>query len=329
MLISVIIPCFNCERTIRKTVNSLIRQTYDNIEIILIDDGSTDNTASIIDDIKCDDVRVVAEHTSNQGVAHARNTGIDLAKGSFITFVDSDDELEPDILRQAVIAQKESSADMLIFGHADIPQKNVSSNRHNYSIDNSIDISFDQRDKKFFQTMFELERSRYLFSCWGKLIRKAWIADIRFDPDITYGEDTTWILTLLQKEGHVTAIPNVGYLYYQSSQGLLNSFSMNKSRSIVKAHQQQAKFYVWSQMSDEYRQFAQLRLTNDVFWTLQTLKTAGTSVSKQDRMQFVATLTHSSLRPIYLRNIKLAATSRILKILFILNNRLLWSWYLH
>lgn len=329
MLVSAIIPCFNCEHTIQQTVNSLLQQTYNDIEIILIDDGSTDNTASIIDGIGHRDSRVVTKHTSNRGVSHARNAGIALAKGSFITFVDSDDELEPDILRQALMAQKNSNADMIIFGHADINAESASVDRHDYSIDHTVDVSLVQRDRTFFQTMFELERSRYLFSCWGKLIRKTWIADTRFDPDITYGEDTTWILTLLQKKGHIVAIPDIGYLYHQSSRGLLNSFSMNKSKSIVKAHQQQAKFYVWNQMPDEYRQFVQLRLTNDVFWALQTLKTAGSSVSEQNRMQFVTTLTHSPLRPIYLRNIKSAATSRILKILFILNNHSLWSQYLH
>lgn len=328
MLISIIIPCFNCEQTIRRTVNSLLQQNYDNVEIILVDDGSEDNTASIIDDIGLEDTRIIVKHTSNQGVSHARNIGIDLARGSFITFVDSDDELEPNILLRAATVQKNSDADMVIFGHADIAAGKQSSDRHDYSIVNPIDLMFTQHDETFFQVMFELERSRYLFSCWGKLIRKSWIGDTRFDSDIIYGEDTTWILTLLRRAGRVVAMPDVGYLYHQSSQGLLNSFSVKKAASIVKAHQQQARFYSWSQMSDEYQRFAQLRLTNDVVWALQTAKTAPSSVSLQERMEFTRTLTRSPLRPIYMRNIKSAATSKLLKILFILDNSPLWSWYL-
>lgn len=327
-LISIIVPCFNCEHTIERTVGSLVMQAYQNIEILLIDDGSTDATSSIIDAIAEHDNRIVVQHTVNRGVSHARNYDLELAKGSFVIFVDSDDALETDILQRAAATQESFDADMVIFGHADIVQENQRINRRDYSTNNLIDLSFTQRDESFFQVMFTLENSRYLFSCWGKLIRKSWIAGIRFDPDINYGEDTTWILTLLQQEGHITALPDVGYLYYGSSQGLLNSFSKHKFSSIVKAHQQQVKFYLWKRMSDEYQQLVQLRLTNDVFWALQTLKAADDSVSSQERVQLATILTHSPLRPLYLRNIELAATSRYLKILFMIDSNLLWKLYL-
>lgn len=81
-------------------------------------------------------------------------------------------------------------------------------------------------------------------------------------------------------------------------------------------------------MSDEYQQLVQLRLTNDVFWALQTLKAADDSVSSQERVQLATILTHSPLRPLYLRNIELAATSRYLKILFMIDSNLLWKLYL-
>lgn len=327
-LISIIVPCFNCEYTIERTVNSLIAQSYRNIEILLIDDGSTDSTPSVIDAIAKHDNRISIQHTVNQGVSRARNCGLELAKGSFITFVDSDDTLETNILQCAVTAQESSDADMVIFGHADIIQENQHIDRRDYSIDDLIDLSFTQRDEAFFQVMFTLENSRYLFSCWGKLIRRSWIADVRFDPAINYGEDTTWILTLLQQKGHITALPDVGYFYCGSDQGLLNSFSKRKFSSIVKAHQQQVKFYLWNRMSDEYQKLVQLRLTNDVFWALQTLKTTDDSVSAQERMQLATVLTHSPLRPLYLRNVKSAATNRYLKILFMINNNLLWKLYL-
>lgn len=327
-LISIIVPCFNCERTIERTVNSLVTQSYRNIEILLIDDGSTDATPSIIDTIAQRDNRIAVQHTVNQGVSRARNYGLEIAKGSFITFVDSDDTLETNILQCAATTQENLDADMVIFGHADIVQEGQHIGRRDYSTNDLIDLSFTQRDEAFFQVMLTLEKSRYLFSCWGKLIRRSWIGDIRFNPAINYGEDTTWILTLLQQEGHVTALPDVGYLYYGSSQGLLNSFSKRKFSSIVKAHQQQVKFYLWNRMSDEYQQLVQLRLANDVFWALQTLKNAGDSVSSQERVQLATILTRSSLRPLYLRNVRSAATNRYIKILFILNSNLLWKLYL-
>ena len=327
MLVSIVVPCFNCEHTIQRTINSLFRQTYRNLEIILIDDGSTDKTAHIVDNLKQNDSRIVVKHIPNKGVSHARNVGINISQGSFITFVDSDDELEPNIIQQAIIAQKKIDADIVFFGHADITIKTSSTNRHDYSLVKPIDLTIAQHNETFFQTMFELERSRYLFSCWGKLIRKSWIADTRFETDINYGEDTTWILTLLKKKGRIIAIPDIGYLYHQSSQGLLNSFSPKKSESIVKAHQRQIQFYLWSQMPAEYQRFVQLRLTNDVFWALQTIKTVSVSVPLQKRMEFIKTLTDSPLRSMYLRNAKFASVGRWLKILFVINSDPLWLRY--
>ena len=96
MLISVIVPVYNVEAYLEKCVNSILHQTYENIEVILIDDGSTDNSGAICDALAADDSRIKVLHKSNGGVSSARNLGISVASGAYICFVDSDDWLDID-----------------------------------------------------------------------------------------------------------------------------------------------------------------------------------------------------------------------------------------
>lgn len=90
-LISVIVPVYNVEKYLRKCIDSILCQTYKNFEIILIDDGSSDNSGKICDEYLNRDERISVFHKKNQGLSEARNTGIKKAKGKYLTFVDSDD----------------------------------------------------------------------------------------------------------------------------------------------------------------------------------------------------------------------------------------------
>ena len=93
-LISVIIPVYNVEKYLRRCIDSVINQTYKNLEIIIVDDGSTDNSSNICDEYTNKDSRVKVVHKENGGLSSARNVGIELAKGDLIAFVDSDDYIE-------------------------------------------------------------------------------------------------------------------------------------------------------------------------------------------------------------------------------------------
>lgn len=97
-MISVIVPVYNAESTLRRCVDSILKQSYQSFEIILIDDGSEDLSGRICDDYGKKDDRIIAIHQNNQGVSVARNRGLDIAKGEFITFIDSDDYVESDYL---------------------------------------------------------------------------------------------------------------------------------------------------------------------------------------------------------------------------------------
>ena len=94
-LISVIIPVYNVEKYLNKCITSVVEQTYKNLEIIIVDDGSTDQSPEICDEWKKRDSRIQVVHSSNGGAGKARNTALDMATGDYVTFVDSDDYIAP------------------------------------------------------------------------------------------------------------------------------------------------------------------------------------------------------------------------------------------
>lgn len=113
-LISLIIPCYNAEQTLRKCLYSVIRQSYNNLEVILIDDGSTDGSAKIYEEFRLKDKRIKILKQDNAGVAKARNNGVEAATGEYICFVDSDDWVEPDYCTVLYNLLKEENADIAI-----------------------------------------------------------------------------------------------------------------------------------------------------------------------------------------------------------------------
>ena len=109
--VSIIIPAYNAEKSIEKCINSIRRQTYFNIEIIIVNDGSSDNTKKCIEQIALQDERITIINQENQGVCNARNKGICIAKGEYIIFVDADDYVERDMVEILVndIKQKKTN----------------------------------------------------------------------------------------------------------------------------------------------------------------------------------------------------------------------------
>ena len=116
-LISVIIPVYNVEKYLKECLDSVINQTHKNIEIILIDDGSTDNSGKICDEYRKKDDRIIVIHKSNEGLSSARNDGLIHAKGKYIQFIDSDDYVNRDMLEITYSIIKKYNADVVTFSH--------------------------------------------------------------------------------------------------------------------------------------------------------------------------------------------------------------------
>lgn len=113
-LVSVIIPVYNVEKYVKKAINSVIQQTYKNIEILLVDDGSTDSSSRICDDLASEDSRITVYHSENRGVSAARNDGIEKASGDWLMFVDADDWIDDDAIERLLNAEGIEDADIIL-----------------------------------------------------------------------------------------------------------------------------------------------------------------------------------------------------------------------
>lgn len=115
-MVSIVIPIYNAEKFLKKCVSSVLEQSYKDFELILIDDGSSDNSSVICSEFAECDSRVIFIHQNNSGVSSARNCGLEAAKGEFIAFVDSDDYVEKDWLKLQINAMTANNADVAVCG---------------------------------------------------------------------------------------------------------------------------------------------------------------------------------------------------------------------
>lgn len=131
IIISIIIPVYNVEKYLSKCLDSIISQTYKQLEIIIIDDGSTDNSGIICDEYALMDNRIIVIHQPNGGLSAARNSGLNIAKGEFVMFVDSDDFVESAFCEKPLNIALRENVDIVTFGYFQISKKSTKVNRTN------------------------------------------------------------------------------------------------------------------------------------------------------------------------------------------------------
>ena len=179
-LISVIIPVFNVEDYLEACVNSVISQSYENLEIILVDDGSTDRSAKLCNSLAVKDLRIKTLHKPNGGLSSARNYGIDSATGDYITFVDSDDTITPDAISTlySLVNQHNTLISMATFN-------NRCRSRNRIIILPGIDAA----SRMLYQNDMDS-------SAWNKLYHSSLFQKHRFTEGIYY-EDIDFVIQLL------------------------------------------------------------------------------------------------------------------------------------
>ncbi|WP_343338751.1 hypothetical protein TPELB_09620 [Terrisporobacter petrolearius] len=189
-LLSIIIPAFNIENYISRCLDSLINQAYKNIEIIVINDGSNDKTGEIIDEFVKKDKRIKVIHKKNEGVSIARNTGIDIAKGEYIGFVDGDDSVDEDMFETLIKNAIKYNADISHCGY-----KMVFPSRTDcYYNTGEVIVQDNYRGLKDLLNAKKVEPG-----LWNKVYKVSLFEDIRLNSNIKYNEDLLMNFYLFRK----------------------------------------------------------------------------------------------------------------------------------
>ena len=211
-MVSVIVPVYNVENYLRQCIESLLKQTYSNLEIILIDDGSTDKCGEICDEYAIADERIRVFHTENRGISAARNAGLDAAKGDYIGFVDSDDWIEPEMYELLLNAAKQKNADVSVCGS----WYEYHSNSEEANINN---IEYHGKD-----CLKALVERKFRTAVWNKLFQRRLFDSVRF-PEGRSFEDLAIMHLVFSNVNLVVSVDKLLYHYRQRSNSMVKTYS--------------------------------------------------------------------------------------------------------
>lgn len=215
-LISVIVPVYNGQDYLENCITSIEHQTYDNLEIIIINDGSTDQTGAICVKLKekYNNIRVVT--MEDEGVSTARNAGIDMARGGFLTFVDADDRLRPKTL--------EVLYDSILSTGCDIAGCGFQTFREEPEWQGQLLTLHRIKEPAVYKPAQYLKQEilKGNSRCWSKLYRRSVVGNLRFQKGLSIGEDMLFLMELLPYVKKIAETDYPGYGYYQNPKGAMN-----------------------------------------------------------------------------------------------------------
>lgn len=230
MKVSVVIPVYNVKPYLERCVQSVLRQTYKDIEVILVDDGSKDGSGELCDQIALYDNRIRVIHKKNQGLSEARNTGIRQATGEYIIFFDSDDEWLVDNGLEALLEKGDTSTDLIIFKVVDIWKNDNRTYNTNYDLET---ISHLPHAQAVFSYLIQTQMFR-MSACLLLIRRRLLIEHSIFFPIGYISEDLQWSLHLWQHARTVIFTNLDFYGYYHRSESLSTTASINAYNSYDK-----------------------------------------------------------------------------------------------
>jgi glycosyltransferase involved in cell wall biosynthesis len=234
MLFSIIVPVYNAEAFLKKTVESILRQTCNDYEIILIDDGSADNSWHIMEHYEAENPKIRCFTQPNRGVSSTRNRGIGLAQGDYIIFVDADDEIHPGMLEILRETLQNCPADVVAF------------NAYRMDIDSNVigkmTVPFQEKtlclrteqDKRCLYDALASDRA-FGFAC-NFAAKSELLLSIRFPEDMILCEDLVFDIEMYEKAKTVVCLPDYLYYYRNNPAGAVNSFNFRKLDDLKKVY---------------------------------------------------------------------------------------------
>lgn len=219
--VSIVMPVFNVEQYLEKSIKSVLNQTHSNIELILVNDGSTDNSGGICDKFKAMDDRIKVVHKKNAGSGFARNSGMEIAIGEYIYFADPDDYVELNLVEDNYSIAKETQADIIEFGYYE--EKNnqgeiQAQKEKNPTLKGVL-------EKKDFRNKFQEFHSFRPLSLWNKLYRRNFLEKNKYMfTDQKVGQDALFLLDVYRGLEKITFNPKAYYHYVDREGSAVNKY---------------------------------------------------------------------------------------------------------
>ena len=232
MLVSVIVPVYNVAPYLREALDSVVNQTYKDLEIIIVDDGSDDGSASICEEYASSDPRIKLIHQANNGLSGARNTGLESATGDFVSFVDSDDSVSPVFIEKLVNAINSASASIAICRYSAIFASGSMDGVAASSVFPIINAGLYYRH----EAIKLLVDEKLSVNVCNKLFRRELWSDVRF-PEGHFYEDAEPVFKLVDKAECVVLVDDALYNYRQQrTDSITSSVSLDKINDCISAH---------------------------------------------------------------------------------------------
>ena len=241
-LVSIIVPVYNAQKGLSRCLESICGQTYQELEIIVLNDGSTDDSLAICEQFRAKDPRIVVVDKENEGVSCTRNAGLVLAHGDYIQFADSDDALDPDYTQNLVQAALEHNADLVIAPYWMVIPSNSSKTGHALeTLQTSLGIEpeapktevhkygflpqgvYSRED--YARRLMQQPASFYYGVLWNKLYRRDILADhhLQFTSEVRWAEDLVFNLEYILYANVFVSISKAGYHYVQNPQSICHT----------------------------------------------------------------------------------------------------------
>lgn len=303
-LVSVVVPVYNAETTIEKCIRSIQNQTYKNIEIIVVNDGSIDNTLSICKNLQIDDTRIYIINQNNYGPSKARNNGIDASNGEFVIFVDSDDWIEKECIEIAV--------NTAIIENADIVLWNLIFEKNNKSMINTplkgSKRIIEKKEKTNIINMMLCYKSENEnmsnLSITGpvcKLFRKNCLNTCRFPENLNLGEDMVFLIDLIPSINKIVYLNEYFYHVNVRYNSLSHSFSedypMRKAEFVNTVLQEIAHININFQFIDKF-------IYNNYLTVVESCLFYSNKANYKQKIKLIQNFTESIDRKVDYKNIK-------------------------
>lgn len=252
-LVSIIVPVYNSEEYLEKCIDSIINQTYKNLEIILINDGSKDKSIDICKKYENKDSRIKIIDKKNEGAAATRNLGIDVSKGEYIMFVDSDDYIDKKLVEASIIQNQKNDYDVVISKVELFDDKYIETYCY---YENDLIVTEKIKEELIKSIFLDNKENKFthIEGPVAKLIKKDFITknNIRFNTKLIYGEDLVFSLEIYTKTSNIFFVNKFLYFYRKNENSVTHSFDKNMIANLKETQQDIVRILKINNIENKY-----------------------------------------------------------------------------